>query len=76
VPAQVAVIFSNDTDLLPAAEAIIRLKGQSAVETASWASDSYHYRLRPQPRVYHHFLSEQDFMSAERCVNYAYAGPQ
>lgn len=67
----VAIIFSNDTDLLPAVEAIVRLKGRSAVETAAWKSDSYHVRLRSKPSVFHHHLTERDFLAAERCVNYA-----
>src|SRR5690606_6925075 len=57
----VAIIFSNDTDLLPAVEAITRLKGQAAVETAAWASDNYHVRLRSKPSVFHHHLSERNF---------------
>jgi uncharacterized LabA/DUF88 family protein len=69
----VAVIFTNDTDLLPAIEAIARLKGTGAVETAAWRSDTYRSRLRPKPTVYHHDLSERCFMRAETCVNYAYS---
>ena len=69
----VAVIFSNDTDLVPAVETIRRLRGRVAVETAAWQSEQYSFRLRPKPAVYHHALSERDFIAAETCVNYAYA---
>lgn len=68
----VAVVFSHDTDLLPAIETITRLKGREAVETASWKSDVHESRLRPRPTVFHHSLTERDFMRVETCVNYAH----
>lgn len=69
----VAIIFSNDGDLIPAVEAIARLKGSEAVETASWVSEHYRNRLRTKPAVFHHSVSERAFMAAERCINYAHA---
>ena len=68
----VAVVFSHDTDLLPAIETIARLKGRQAVETASWSSPSFPFRLRPKPLVAHHDISEQVFRRVETPVNYAY----
>ncbi len=68
----VAVVFSHDTDLLPAIEAIVRLRGPSAVETASWSSDRFPYRLRPKAAVAHHEVTEQVFRRVETSVNYAY----
>jgi uncharacterized LabA/DUF88 family protein len=47
----VVVIFSHDSDLLPPVETICRLKDagitKGTVETASWKSDFYPYRIRP-----------------------------
>jgi uncharacterized LabA/DUF88 family protein len=68
----VSIIFSHDTDLLPAVEAITRLKSREGVETASWVSDTHRRRLRPKPPVYHHDLDESVFIACERCINYAY----
>ncbi len=67
----VGVIFSNDTDLLPVPEALTRLAGTGAVETASWASPSFRKRLRPKPSVYHHDVSAAVFARVENRVNYA-----
>lgn len=69
----VAVIFTHDTDLLPAVEAIARLKGASHVETASWASPDFNSRLRTQTRIYHHSISLAVFERVETLVNYAHA---
>jgi hypothetical protein len=47
----VAIIFSHDSDLLPPVETICRLNDagltKGTVETASWKSDFYPYRIRP-----------------------------
>jgi uncharacterized LabA/DUF88 family protein len=67
----VAIIFSHDTDLLPVPETIARLAGVEHVETASWSSEDFHYRLRPKPPVFHHLVSEQVFRAVETPVNYA-----
>jgi len=68
----VAIVFSNDTDLLPAIEAISRLKGTSHVETASWCAEGYERRLRPKPAVYHHEITKELFEWVETRVNYAH----
>ncbi len=69
---EVAVIFSNDTDLLPAIEMISRITGKSHVETASWSSPRHKSRLRPKPEVFHHAFSEEAFRNVETPINYAH----
>ena len=75
----VAILFSHDTDLLPAVEAVARIASPYNIETASWESDIHHYRLRTNIQgVYHHYLREEDFKRVETRVNYAHpngAGP-
>jgi NYN domain len=70
--ADVVIIHSDDTDLLPAIEMATRLKGTARVETASWTSDLYKRRLRPKPEVFHHDLTAAVFESVETRVNYAH----
>lgn len=70
----VAVLFSNDTDLTPAVEAVCRLKGSRSIETAAWKSRGYEIRPRPIKGVVHHGLSGTVFESVERAINYAYQG--
>jgi uncharacterized LabA/DUF88 family protein len=70
----VAVIFSHDTDLLPAVEVIARLKGPRCVETAAWRSHGFNRRLRQIPGVHHHSISWEVFERIETAVNYAYKG--
>jgi hypothetical protein len=69
----VAVIFSHDTDLVPAVEAMVRLKGRACIETASWVAPGHQRRLRPDPTPYHHEVSEAVFERVEVRVNYAHA---
>lgn len=71
----VAVIFSHDTDLLPAVETLARTNGATSVETASWSSHSYRRRLQPVPGVHHHTISGEVFGRIETPINYAYKGP-
>lgn len=55
---EVGILFSRDTDLVPALEAIRELKGPH-VEVATWAGSS---RLRLEGKaLYCHQLDEQDF---------------
>jgi uncharacterized LabA/DUF88 family protein len=68
----VAIIFSHDSDLNPAVETIIRLKGPSAVETAAWSSPSHRSRLRQRPGVHHHEISREVFQRIATPVNYAH----
>lgn len=68
----VAIIFSHDTDLVPAIELISRLRGPDCVETASWASDTFNRRLRTKPPIYHHTISKAVFERVETRVNYAH----
>lgn len=68
----VAIVFSHDTDLLPALELITRLKGPTHVETVSWSSPTFNSRLRPQPPVaHHHLITERVFRRIETRINYA-----
>ncbi len=69
--ADVAILFTHDTDLLPAVELVARLKGSSRIETAAWASHDFAQRLRQVPGVYHHAISGRVFQIVETPVNYA-----
>lgn len=69
----VAIIMSHDTDLLPVPETISRVLGGHRVETASWSSPTFQNRLRPNPPVYHHAISQQFFEAIETPVNYAHS---
>jgi hypothetical protein len=55
--ADVAVLFTHDTDLLPAVEMVARLKGPRRIETASWSSGKFAQRLREIPGVHHHRIA-------------------
>ncbi len=68
----VAIIFSHDTDILPAIELIGRLKGSASVETASWTSETFNRRLRASPPVHHHTISQAVFDTIETRINYAH----
>lgn len=69
----VAIIFSHDTDLIPAIEMTSRLQGPAHVETASWSSTDFNRRLRTKPPVYHHYIDEVSFKGVETLVNYAHS---
>ncbi|HEU4942917.1 MAG TPA: NYN domain-containing protein, partial [Gaiellaceae bacterium] len=56
-----AILFSHDSDLVPVVEAMVRLKGESCVETASRTSDVFYQRIRKRPPVYHHNVSKAVF---------------
>lgn len=71
---EVVVIFSHDTDLIPAVETICRITGKSHVETAAWTSPTFHKRLRTKPPVFHHALPEGVFQQVATPINYAYKG--
>ncbi len=70
--ADVAVLFTHDTDLLPAVEMVARLKGPRRIETASWSSGKFAQRLREIPGVHHHRISGKVFALVEEPVNYAH----
>ena len=70
--ADVAILFTHDTDLLPAVEMVARLKGPSRIETAGWASHVFSQRLRQVPGVHHHAISGSVFEIVETPVNYAH----
>lgn len=55
----IAILFTHDTDLVPAIDTAARLRGASCIETASWRSNLARQRLRSkQHAVYHHDISE------------------
>jgi NYN domain len=70
--ADVAILFTHDTDLLPVVEMIARLKGPKRIETAGWASHTFFQRLKQLPGVYHHAISGRIFELVEEPVNYAH----
>jgi hypothetical protein len=68
--ADVVIIFSHDSDLLPVVEAICRIRGDQHVETASWLTDYYRKRIPPTGKVVNHSLRRQLFDGLERPTNY------
>jgi uncharacterized LabA/DUF88 family protein len=69
---EVSIIFSHDTDLVPAIEMISRITSPNHVETASWVSPRHNSRLRSKPPVFHHALSEDIFKRIETPINFAH----
>lgn len=69
--ADVAILFTHDTDLLPAVEMVARLKGPARIETAGWSSHLFSQRLRQIKGVYHHPISGKVFELVETPINYA-----
>jgi hypothetical protein len=73
------IVFSHDTDLIPAVEAIARITGPQCVETASWTSSTFNNRLHPKvpgASIYHHKISERMFERIATPINFARrAGP-
>lgn len=60
----VGVIFSNDTDLLPALESVLAMtQGAGLAEVAAWQPDAGHgYRLRiPGESLWCNWLTKQDY---------------
>jgi uncharacterized LabA/DUF88 family protein len=83
---EVAIIFSHDSDISPPVEAICRLKDagvvSGAVETASWQSDLYYYRIPPAKTswgtpwgVVNQTLKVELFDQVETPVDYRTATP-
>lgn len=57
----VGILFSADTDLLPALESVREIKGPGAVEVAAWVPD-YGYANRLQiDQMWCHLLKRDDF---------------
>lgn len=70
--ADVAIIFSHDSDLAPVPEAIGRVAGNARVETASWVSGTFNYRIRVKGnQVHHHAIGAQGFNQIATPFNYA-----
>jgi hypothetical protein len=68
----VAILISNDTDLIPAIESAARLSGYESIETAAWYADRGTPRLRPKVEgLFHHHLDRTVFDAAEDLTNYA-----
>jgi hypothetical protein len=69
----VAILFSHDTDLMPAVEAVRRLAGTHRIETASWKDDDrdFHKRIPPVPGVVNHTIRAITFDRIETAINYA-----
>lgn len=69
----VAIIFSHDTDPVPAVEMLRRLNGLGCIETASWTSGTFNRRIRTNPPIHHHSISQAVFDRVETRVNYAHS---
>jgi uncharacterized LabA/DUF88 family protein len=70
----IAVLFSHDSDLLPAVEAISRIVSANHVETASWRSRIFQGRIPRRKGVFNHAVSWETFQLVATPVNYAYEG--
>ena len=74
----VGILFSSDTDLVPALEAVIRLRpaDPSACEVAAWVAPG----VRPRSlsvsgaRIRRHLLSESDFHAVADPTDYTRGG--
>jgi uncharacterized LabA/DUF88 family protein len=73
----VGILFSSDTDLVPALEAVLALRPQDppACEVAAWAGPSGRPRSLSVPRVNlrRHLLSEADYRSVADLTDYTRA---
>jgi len=67
----VALIFSHDSDLLPAVETIRDLKSAGHVETASWTSTTFKTRIPPVRGVFNHFVDRDAFTQIEDLTDYS-----
>jgi uncharacterized LabA/DUF88 family protein len=76
----VAIVFSTDTDLLPALEAVLELKrawGEPKLEVATWADHPRKKRLRVDGEfVYCHNLTAEDYELVRDPTVYSKAAPQ
>mgnify|MGYP002136471620 CR=1 FL=1 len=69
-----AIIFSHDSDLLPAVETIRALRTANHVQTASWASPTFRKRIPPVSGVFNHFVNQSAFRVLEDSNDYARRG--
>lgn len=73
----VAILVSNDTDLVPAIEMVADRLSPQRIETASWRSPTHSARLRTNiPGVFHNYIDATAFGSIADLTNYAYKGPE
>jgi NYN domain len=64
------IVFSHDSDLRPAVEALARIRSPAAVETASWRSATYFKRIAPCHGVVNHTLSVSALQSIADPTSY------
>ncbi len=69
-----AVMVTNDTDMVPVIETIARLRGSEVIETAAWCAGEWSPRLRPKQPSWHHRIDRTMFDAVETPINYARAG--
>jgi len=67
----IAIIFSHDSDLLPAVETIRDLRSAGHVETASWTSPTFKTRIPPVGGVFNHFVDRNAFAQIEDLTDYS-----
>lgn len=70
----VAILFTHDTDLVPAIDTAARLRGAGCIETASWRGDYSRARLRSKAHgsaVFHHEISDKVYDLVADPTNYA-----
>jgi hypothetical protein len=74
----VAVLFSRDTDLLPAIEAVLEIKGGGSCEVAAWTDGvKERGRLRIDGRpLWCHYLNEEHYRSVEDLTDYRRPAPR
>jgi hypothetical protein len=73
----IGVLFSGDTDLVPALEAVAELKGDASVEVAAWLPDNGDparpLRLEGR-RIRRHLLERVDFEHVRDQTDYTHRG--
>jgi len=68
----IGVIMSTDTDLKPALEAVVSLRGNPRCEVAAWNGPTSHWRRITvrSARLWCHRLNEQDYAAVADLTDY------
>ena len=72
----VGILFSADTDLVPALEAVVGIKGSGSVEVAVWKPEGQSAnRLRVQAHnIWCHLLGPKDYQHVQDLIDYTRKG--
>lgn len=66
---EVAILFTADTDLLPAVDEVRRHTAVH-VEVAGWHNGSWGQRINASPPLWCHWLNEADYRAVEDTMDY------